>query len=160
MPMVPMPAAGAAIRPLSESDAPAIFEILEAARAASRVPIGPRWTADQLASECREQGLVFERPPSDGRAAEVAAFILWRETGAAWEISFLATAPAAQGQGLMNALIEHMKRERPSDRPIWLEVHAENRSARALYEKAGFTQTGERPKYYSDGGSAVLYNYG
>lgn len=148
------PLSFAKIRRLNSDDAGPIFVVLELARARSAVPIGPKWTYDQLASECQEFGLVAER------GGEVVSFILWRDTGAAWEISFLATAPEAQGQGLMTTLLEHMKRERPLDRPIWLEVHAANHAARALYEKAGFVMTGERPKYYADGGTAILYNYG
>lgn len=152
--MTPSPIAFAKIRKLTPADAEQIFVVLELARDASKIPIGPRWTYQQLEAECREFGLVAERQH------EIQSFVLWRDTGAAWEISFLATAPDAQGQGLMTSLLEHLKRERPENRPIWLEVHAANRSARALYEKAGFVQTGERPKYYSDGGTAVLYNYG
>jgi ribosomal protein S18 acetylase RimI-like enzyme len=152
--MTQSPLAFAKIRKLTPPDADQIFVVLELARDASRVPIGPKWTYPQLEAECREFGLVAERQH------EIQAFILWRDTGAAWEISFLATAPDAQGQGLMTALLEHLKRERPENRPIWLEVHTANHKARALYEKAGFVATGERPKYYADGGAAVLYNYG
>ncbi len=142
------------IRSLSVDDAHAVFTLLESARAESPVSVGPKWTLEQLEAECREFGLVFERNGG------LAAFVLWRETGAAWEISFLATDPAAQGQGLMTALLEHLKSIRSKDRPIWLEVHELNRPARRLYEKAGFIKTGERPRYYSDGGTAILYNYG
>ena len=144
----------AKIRKLKPQDADQVFVVLELARDRSKVPIGPKWTFQQLEDECREFGLVAERHH------EVQAFILWRDTGAAWEISFLATAPDAQGQGLMTTLLEHLKRDRPQDRAIWLEVHASNRGARALYEKAGFASIGERPKYYADGGAAILYNYG
>lgn len=148
--MIPL----ARIRKLTVDDAAQVFVVLELARDAAKVPIGPKWTYAQLEAECRESGLVAER------GGELLAFILWRDTGAAYEISFLATAPDAQGQGLMTTLIEHLKRERPSERPIWLEVHASNSGARALYEKAGFTVSGERRKYYSDGGSAILYTFG
>ncbi len=142
------------IRALHFNDAEPVFKLLESARGASPVAIGPKWTFDQLEAECRGDGLVFERNGS------LAAFVLWRDTGAAWEISFLATQPDAQGQGIMSALLEHLKADRPDDRPIWLEVHEQNHPARHLYEKAGFVQTGERPRYYSDGGAAILYNYG
>lgn len=33
---------------------------------------------------------------------------------------------------------------------LWLEVRAANAGAIALYERAGFTQAGERPGYYQD----------
>ena len=143
----------AKIRRVTINDAAQIFVVLELARDHSKVSIGPKWSYQQLESECREMGLVAENP--DG----AAAFILWRDNGVVWEISFLATAPDAQGQGLMTALLEHMKRDLPEGRGIWLEVHENNHGARALYEKLGFEQTGERKSYYSDGGTAVLYNY-
>jgi ribosomal protein S18 acetylase RimI-like enzyme len=152
--MSPSPIAFAKIRKLERSDADQVFVVLELARAASKIPIGPRWTFQQVEDECRQFGLVAERQH------EIQSFILWRDTGAAWEISFLATAPDAQGQGLMTSLFEHLKRDKPENRQIWLEVHAGNQGARALYTKAGFVQTGERPNYYADGGTAVLYNYG
>jgi ribosomal-protein-alanine N-acetyltransferase len=38
---------------------------------------------------------------------------------------------------------------------IFLEVSADNRPARALYEKRGYVQVGIRPKYY-DGADAVI----
>lgn len=142
------------IRPLTLGDARLVFGLIESAQEASPVSIGPKWTYLQLEAECREHGLVFERN------GELIAFVLWRDTGAAWEISFLATQPNAQGQGVMSTLLEHLKANRPQDRPIWLEVHEQNRPARRLYEKIGFVQTGERPKYYSDGGAAILYNCG
>ena len=144
----------AKIRRVTINDAAQIFVVLELARDHSKVSIGPKWSYQQLESECREMGLVAENP--DG----AAAFILWRDNGVVWEISFLATAPDAQGQGLMTALLEHMKRDLPEGRGIWLEVHEKNLPARALYVSLGFLEVGTRPRYYPDGAAAIVYNYG
>ena len=38
---------------------------------------------------------------------------------------------------------------------LHLEVAAPNAAARALYEKAGFTQAGLRRRYYADGSDAL-----
>jgi [ribosomal protein S18]-alanine N-acetyltransferase len=38
-----------------------------------------------------------------------------------------------------------------------LEVRASNSAAVAFYESAGFTQAGERKKYYDDGETALIY---
>ena len=141
------------VRRVQPADAAPIFALLEASKAAALQPIGPEWSFRQIESECGESGLVSFDP-------EIQAFLLWRDNGTAWEISFLATDPRAQGRGVMSSLINEMKRLKPADRAIWLEVHAENLAARHLYEKAGFVKTGERARYYSDGGSAILYNYG
>lgn len=143
------------IRNVQFKDAQQIYAILERAREASAVPIGPRWTEAQIAEECRGVGLVLEP-----EATQPRAFILYRDTGAAWEITFLATDPVFQGQGFMKALLEHMRNERPEERQIWLEVHADNAKARRLYEQQGLEVVGERPRYYSDGGTAILYSLG
>jgi [ribosomal protein S18]-alanine N-acetyltransferase len=39
---------------------------------------------------------------------------------------------------------------------LHLEVAAPNEAARALYEKAGFTQSGLRRRYYADGSDALM----
>lgn len=165
------------IRPVRFEDAHQIYRILLHAREVSAVPIGPNWSEKQIADECRGVGYVFEvsaraegvsvlgastsgAGESGGVASAVQAFILYRDTGAAWEISFLATEPAFQGQGFMKALLEKMRGDRPQERPIWLEVHTDNVKARRLYEQQGFEIVGERPKYYADGGAAILYNLG
>lgn len=152
------------IRAVRFEDAHAIYQILQRARETSAIPIGPNWSEKQIAEECKGVGYVFEvGVPPDAHSlsgGQPAAFVLYRDTGAAWEISFLATEPVRQGQGLMKALLEKMRGDRPQERPIWLEVHAENVKARRLYEQQGFEIVGERPKYYADGGTALLYNLG
>jgi ribosomal-protein-alanine N-acetyltransferase len=90
---------------------------------------------------------------------ELAAFILYRDVGEAWEISFLATVPAARGQGIMNRLLMALIGQKPADRAIWLEVHESNEPALKLYAKVGFHQVGHRPRYYKDGGAAMLFSY-
>ena len=148
------------IRSVRYEDASHIFQILERARKASAVPIGPNWSKKQIAEECRGVGYVFEPAKAPTGSSEPAAFLLYRDTGAAWEITFLATDPVRQGQGFMKSILERMRDDRPQERPIWLEVHAENVKARRLYEQQGFEIVGERPKYYADGGTALLYNLG
>lgn len=145
----------AMIRRLQYEDAPIIIQVLKRARAGSRVSIGPNWSPDQITEECRGEGFVFV-----GAGGVVSAFILFRDTGVAWEITFLATDPDAQGQGQMTALFERMKADRPPERAIWLEVHGQNTRARRLYEQQGLEIVGERPKYYADGGTAILYSLG
>ncbi len=104
--------------------------------------------------ECSGEGLVRLAP--DGR---IDAFVLYCDAGCAWEISFLATAPEARGRGCMMALLAQLIAVRPSDRPIWLEVHEGNAAARRIYLSSGFKESGRRRRYYSDGGDAILYNY-
>jgi [ribosomal protein S18]-alanine N-acetyltransferase len=146
------------LRTVEARDADEIYRVIqesEAHRAAhAGPPTGPHWTKSQTAEECRQaHGWVSL---CDNR---IDAFVLYRDQGAAWEISFLATSPAARGQGLMRDLIMKLKAELPLDKEIWLEVHELNLPARRLYEKVAFQKTGQRPRYYSDGGSAVLYTF-
>ncbi|MEK7354885.1 MAG: GNAT family N-acetyltransferase, partial [Bdellovibrionota bacterium] len=116
------------LRPLEITDAPRIFEIIERATTHSLVPVGPVWSRIQVEDECRHGGWVLEIADS---AQPVLAFVFVWDIGTAWEISFLATEPAARGQGLMKRLIEHVKSIRPPDKPLWLEVHEGNRPARS-----------------------------
>ncbi|RYZ92042.1 MAG: GNAT family N-acetyltransferase, partial [Proteobacteria bacterium] len=124
------------IRPVQFADAASIYDVIVRAKNASSVPTGPTWSLEQVAEECRGVGLIFEQT-KEGSEPAVRAFILYRDTGAAWEISFLATDPEFQGQGFMKSLLEYMREERPNERQIWLEVHTDNVKARRLYEQQG-----------------------
>ena len=136
------------IRSVQAGDVDEIFAVLESARLGSKVSIGPTWSHESIAEECRQSGLCLMRERID-------AFILWRDNGVAWEISFLATRSELQGLGFMSHLLRAMIRDLAGGRVIWLEVHAGNRPAISLYEKLGFKRTGERKSYYADGGSAL-----
>jgi ribosomal-protein-alanine N-acetyltransferase len=63
------------------------------------------------------------------------------------------TKRAGIATGLLDAAIERVRRGGIAT--LHLEVAAPNLAARALYEKAGFTQTGLRPRYYADGSDAL-----
>lgn len=143
------------IRALTSQDAPEVEKILNAVHGRSVVPIGPHWNSRQVVEEC--QGLGWGLVDAMGY---LCSFVLLRDVVSAWEISFLATRPDAQGGGKMRKLLTHLLTVLPPDRALWLEVHEANDAARQLYLKMGFEEVGRRPKYYSDGGAAILYNYG
>jgi ribosomal-protein-alanine N-acetyltransferase len=88
----------------------------------------------------------------------LSAFILVRLTIDEAEILSLATQPAQQQQGharlLLKTAIDHLKAEKCAD--LHLEVRAGNMAAISLYEQAGFTQSGHRPRYYPDAEDALL----
>jgi ribosomal-protein-alanine N-acetyltransferase len=103
----------------------------------------------------------------ESETGRLEAFVLFRDVGVAWEISFLAVAPELRGQGRMRTLLlllQERLRETPCQQPqglaIWLEVHEANGPALNLYAKVGFREVGRRPRYYSDGGAAILFSYG
>jgi [ribosomal protein S18]-alanine N-acetyltransferase len=143
------------IRLLRPEDSNAIYEIIDESHGQPAAPLGPRWTKSQTESECGGLGWVLL-----GSSGEMKAFVLYRDLGEAFEITFLATAINARGQGCMVQLIKHLIQQKSREKPVWLEVHEQNEPARRLYRKIGFQEVGKRARYYSDGGSAVLYNYG
>jgi ribosomal protein S18 acetylase RimI-like enzyme len=71
----------------------------------------------------------------------------------------LAVAPWAAGRGigaLLLSAIESTARQRRV-RQLRLEVRKDNRRAIRLYEGSGYRRIGERPEYYGDGMTALLY---
>lgn len=62
----------------------------------------------------------------------------------------LAVSPDARRQGIGQALVEELIRRLSHERvrSLTLEVRVSNAPAAALYEKLGFRQVGQRPRYY------------
>ena len=119
-------------------------------------PIGGMWTRDLLKQELeigQGLGLVVED-------FGLAAFVLFRLYESHREVTVVATHPDRQRRGDMRFLLSYMlERKSPSER-IWLEVHDLNKPALSLYSQLGFSEVGRRPKYYRDGGDAVLFTLG
>jgi ribosomal-protein-alanine N-acetyltransferase len=70
----------------------------------------------------------------------------------------LAVASEIRRQGVAKALLAGAMaaaREQAA-RTMVLEVAIGNTAARALYERAGFIEAGRRPRYYADGGDALI----
>ena len=141
------------IRPLFASDAVDVHAILLETFAAAE-PGAPAWTLTNVISEI-EKGVGLGA--YEGRA--LVAFVLCRDLGSVREITYLATAPRARRKGRMSQLIDRLQAAASSDGEIWLEVHAANAAARRLYAKHGFRDVGLRPRYYADGGDAVLCSW-
>ncbi|HLJ00790.1 MAG TPA: ribosomal protein S18-alanine N-acetyltransferase [Bradyrhizobium sp.] len=70
------------------------------------------------------------------------------------EILSIAVAPSHRGRGLSNALLlSHLGHLAGQGvRAVFLEVEENNRPARRLYERAGFTVVGRRESYYRQSG--------
>ncbi len=145
------------IRPLSVEDSATVAQLIHESRLVSpNYPVGGVWTQDQISAACTIGGWAYISSPCD----QILAFVLAHRSAAVLDISYLATAPAARGRGVMFQLLLHLIRTRETDQQIWLEVHESNLPARRLYEKAGFACVGKRCHYYTDRGHALLYNYG
>jgi len=101
---------------------------------------------------------VFEDQPGArlekalSQTAEILAFLVARRLDAEWELENIVVAETARRRGvgtfLLNELVAQARAEQGSG--IFLEVRASNQSARALYRKAGFEETGLRRSYYSN----------
>lgn len=135
---------------------PELTGIMENVYQKTEFPIGGLWNRDVLKQELEiGQGLGLQV-----EGFGLAAFVLFRLYESHREITVLATHPERQKKGDMRFLLSYMlERKSPSER-IWLEVHALNKSALNLYNQIGFTEVGRRPKYYRDGGDAVLFTMG
>ena len=145
----------AEIAVLTPRHLPELVAIMEQVYQRTTFPIGGVWNRDILKRELDiGQGVGLE---VDGFG--MAAFVLFRPFDQHREITVLATHPDRQRRGDMHYLLTYLlERKSPSER-IWLEVHAGNLGALALYEQLGFKSVGRRPKYYRDGGDAILLTY-
>ena len=143
------------IRQLRIEDAGRVFEISDEVHRRVGASLGAEWTREQIEQECFQFGLV-----SCDASGVIQSFILYRDMGEAFEISFLATATDASRHGRMRKLFEYFLAVLPANKRVWLEVHFANAPARQMYEALGFRESGKRPSYYPDGAVAVLYNYG
>jgi len=105
-----------------------------------------------------------ESPRASGLRADadsgILGFLIAQHVAPEWELENIVVAPAARRKGVGKRLLDGLlaaARESNST-AVFLEVRDSNTSARALYEKAGFKQTGHRPSYYtSPSEDAILY---
>jgi len=108
------------------------------------------WTAAEIA------GLLDS--PFSFLLAEPDGFLLGRVIAGEAEMLTLAVDPAARRQGLGARLVAGFigeSRARGAE-TAFLEVARSNTAARALYARAGFAETGCRPRYYGPQEDALL----
>ena len=113
------------------------------------------WPTDTLLRELVQvQTLVVE---VKGR---VVSFLCYRDLVDAFEISVLATQPAAQKSHYQIQLILHLQELAAKQRAnLILEVHSENIKALSLYQKMGFDLIYTRKCYYADKANALVMGW-
>ena len=118
---------------------------------AEAFPPREAWGEDAIALQLAMPG-VF------GLVHPLGGIILARVTEDEAEVLTLAVASEIRRQGVAKALLAGAMaaaREQAA-RTMVLEVAIGNTAARALYERAGFIEAGRRPRYYADGGDALI----
>lgn len=139
---------------LEGSDKPAMRTLVEAVLQDQGLQPQFYWPSEMLNAE------ILSGEAVGVRVGDVlTAFILYRELPQVWEISLVASHPRFRRKGHLQALFRHLIAAKGQGTELWLEVHEENLAAQKLYEKLGFRETGRRPKYYKDLGTAILYTY-
>jgi ribosomal-protein-alanine N-acetyltransferase len=118
---------------------------------AAAFPAREAWGEDAIALQLAIPGVFGLLHPRGG-------MILARVTADEAEVLTLAVTPDVRRQGVAGALLAGAMaaaREQAA-RTMVLEVAIGNTAARALYERAGFIEAGRRPRYYADGGDALI----
>ena len=106
---------------------------------------------------------LLQNPATEGRLAlgpddMPQGFILASRILDEAEILTIAVHPKARRKGLGSMMLARLCEELGSlgISRLFLDVAESNTSARALYDAAGFAQTGRRRAYYADGDDAIL----
>jgi len=135
-----------AVLPATPAHAAALAAIHAAA-----FPPREAWGRDAIALQLALPG-VF------GLVEQQGGMILARVAADEAEILTLAVLPAMRRRGLGRALLLLAMAEarRRGAASLALEVAADNRAGRALYEQAGFVRVGHRRRYYADGSDALV----
>lgn len=110
------------------------------------------WTAGQIVEHCERNPLGIACRVFNGRLQSLICFQYLCE---AIEILYLETHPRWRHLKSMEELLTWLFSQH-ADKCFWLDVRVTNRPALSLYAKTGFVQVGERPRYYSDGSTALL----
>ncbi|MFC2969305.1 GNAT family N-acetyltransferase [Acidimangrovimonas pyrenivorans] len=107
------------------------------------------WSADEFASLLSLPGCFL--------LTGTGGFLLGRAIAGEAELLTLAVAPETRRRGLGRTLLARFEAEAAARgaENAFLEVAADNAPARALYETAGWRQTGRRKNYYRGAARAV-----
>ena len=133
------------IRAATLADIPTMFQLEKHAVTAAH---WSRQQYERMFSEAdpRRLALIIEQEST------AQGFLIARAVASEWELENIAIAGQARRRGmgtrLLGEFLDQVKAE--GAQAVFLEVRESNRSARALYEKWAFIESGRRPRYYRD----------
>ncbi len=108
------------------------------------------------------QGLAAALPTVGYLVAEVDGLVVAHAVASAAgddaELQRIAVAPPHRRSGVASALLAEVERRAARDGAsrLLLEVREDNLAAQGFYRARGFTEVARRPRYYRDGGAAVV----
>lgn len=123
-------------------------EHIEKIEALEKLCFSVPWTRQQLISQLPDNMHVFLAAVSGEEVLGYVGMMFVLDEG---YISNVAVSPSLRRQGIADALIDELlSRAKMLELSfVTLEVRDSNQSARALYEKHGFTEVGLRKNYYN-----------
>ena len=140
------------IRRMTASDQAGVMEI------ATGLPDAPHWPQSAYAnalnpgSTPRRIALVIVSAAADATPSALLGFTVASLLPPQAELETIAVTPASQRRGLGRQLFFALAGELAEEgaRDLALEVRASNRAALGFYRSLGFSETGRRPRYYTD----------
>ena len=147
------------LRPLADSDRPAVEAITRAAGVfrEDEIPVALEVFQATAAGNDTYEGLAAER---DGR---LAGWISWGPTPCTlgtYDLYWIVVDPVCQGEGVGTLLLRAMERSLAGrGRLIVVETagRADYAPTRAFYEKHGYTAAARIPDFYEPGDDQVTY---
>jgi [ribosomal protein S18]-alanine N-acetyltransferase len=155
------------IRPATSADIGSLIQLERRCAEASH------WSQEQYQSLFQTDAgglqrlvLVIETAAEDDSAAgrtekiPLSGFLVARQIPPEWELENIGVDPSLRRSGLGAKLLQTLliEAQRTHSDSVFLEVRESNQAARALYEKAGFRESGRRKSYYANPyEDAILY---
>jgi len=142
------------IRSASAADSPAMIKLGQEAATAAH------WSREQYeqifaAGAQKRVALVGE-----SGSGEIQGFVVARAVSPEWEIENIVVAGHVQRQAVGTQLVDALLAQArySGAEAVLLEVRESNHPARGLYRKLGFSETGQRRRYYRNPEeNAVMY---
>jgi ribosomal protein S18 acetylase RimI-like enzyme len=122
------------------------------------------WTPDTLTEVAKNEALLLSQSDwVDFEAFYDIQGVLKYSTassqfGGPLEIHALAVSERCRGQGVGSSLLKALRETQPG-KTIYLEVHQNNVAAISFYLREGFRRLALRPRYYRDGGDALVLEW-